>query len=127
MKIISDIHYLDENEVLNTLQGLPIGEPLSFLEVYIMSLNCPYCLSDQVIQVVNHQVSGSNSTGLAASTSFATIGASISKGLPLPVSPLLGGLAGAVIGGLFSSMFDEPKKPITMTYYHCNHCQQNFR
>ena len=92
-----------------------------------MSLNCPYCLSDQVIQVVNHQVSGSNSTGLAASTSFATIGASISKGLPLPVSPLLGGLAGAVIGGLFSSVLNEPKKPITMTYYHCNQCQQNFR
>jgi len=58
-----------------TLQGLPIGEPLSFLEVYIMSLNC----------------------------------------------------AGAVIGGLFSSVFDEPKKPITLTYYHCNYCQQNFR
>ena len=110
-----------------TLQGLPIGEPLSFLEVYIMRLNCPYCLSDQVIQVVNQQVNGSDSTGLAASASFATIGASISKGLPLPVSPLLGGLAGAVIGGLFSSVFDEPKKPITLAYYHCNHCQQNFR
>lgn len=89
-----------------------------------MSLNCPYCFSDQVIQVVNQQVNGSDSTGLAAS---ATIGATISKGLPLPVSPLLGGLAGAVIGGLFSSVFDEPKKPITLTYYHCNHCQQNFR
>ncbi len=110
-----------------TLQGLPIGEPLSFLEVYIMSLNCPYCLSNQVIQVVNQQVSGSDSTGLAASASFATIGASISKGLPLPISPFIGGIAGAVIGGLFSSMFDEPKKPITLTYYHCNHCQQNFR
>lgn len=110
-----------------TLQGLPIGEPLSFLEVYIMSLNCPYCFSDQVIQVVNQQVSGSESTGLAASASFATIGASISKSFPLPISPLLGGLAGAVIGGLFSSVFDESKKPITMTYYHCNQCQQNFR
>ena len=92
-----------------------------------MSLNCPYCFSDQVIQVVNQQVSGSESTGLAASASFATIGASISKSFPLPISPLLGGLAGAVIGGLFSSVFDESKKPITLTYYHCNHCQQNFR
>ncbi|WP_286731071.1 hypothetical protein [Acinetobacter sp. UBA1297] len=64
-----------------------------------MSLTCPYCLSDQVIQVVNQQVNGTESSGLA----------------------------GAVIGGLFSSMFDEPKKPITMTYYHCNQCQQNFR
>ena len=61
-----------------------------------MSLNCPYCFSDQVIQVVNQHVGGSDSTGLAASASFATIGASISKSLPLPVSPLLGGLAGGV-------------------------------
>ena len=92
-----------------------------------MRINCPYCYSDQIIQVVNQQVSGSDSKGLAASASFATIGASISKSFPLPVSPLLGGLAGAVIGGLFSSVLNEPKKPITMTYYHCNHCQQNFR
>jgi len=95
--------------------------------MYIMSLICPYCLSDQVIQVMNQQMNGAESSGLAASASFATIGATISKGLPLPVSPLLGGLAGAVIGGLFSSVFNEPKKPITMTYYHCNQCQQNFR
>ncbi|MEQ1304462.1 hypothetical protein ACE5JW_01675 [Acinetobacter radioresistens] len=93
-----------------------------------MSLNCPYCLSDQVIQVVNQQVNAdSGSTGLAISTSFATIGASISRSLPLPMSPFIGGIAGAVIGGLFSSVFDEPKKPITLTYYHCNYCQQNFR
>ncbi|WP_267285658.1 hypothetical protein [Acinetobacter schindleri] len=41
-----------------------------------MSLTCPYCLSDQVIQVVNQQVNGTESSGLAASASFATIGAS---------------------------------------------------
>lgn len=92
-----------------------------------MSLTCPYCLSDQVIQVVNQQVNGTESSGLAASASFATIGASISKTLLLPVSPLLGGLAGAVIGGLFSSVFDEPKKPVITSYYHCNTCQHNFR
>lgn len=93
-----------------------------------MSLICPQCLSDQVIQVVNQQVSeGSDSSSLTASASFATIGASISKSLPLPVSPLLGGLAGAVIGGLFSSVFDEPKKPVITSYYHCNVCQHNFR
>lgn len=93
-----------------------------------MSLICPQCLSDQVIQVVNQQVSeGSDSSSLTASASFATIGASISKSLPLPVSPLLGGLAGAVIGGLFSSVFDESKKPVITSYYHCNTCQHNFR
>ena len=92
-----------------------------------MSINCPYCFSDQTIQVVNQQITGSESSGFGASASFASIGASISKSLPLPVSPLIGGIAGAVIGGLFSSVFDEPKKPISMTYYHCNNCQQNFR
>ncbi len=109
------------------IRGLPCGKPFFIFEVYLMSLTCPYCLSDQVIQVVNQQVNGTESSGLAASASFATIGASISKSLPLPVSPLLGGLAGAVIGGLFSSVFEEPKKPVTMTYYRCNQCQQNFR
>ena len=93
-----------------------------------MNKNCPYCLSYQVVQVVNQQVSeGSDSSSLTASASFATIGVSISKSLPLPVSPLLGGLAGAVIGGLFSSVFDEPKKPVITSYYHCNTCQHNFR
>ena len=110
-----------------TLQGLPIGEPLSFLEVYIMSLNCPYCFSDQVIQVVNQQVSGSESTGLAASASFATIGASISKGLPLPVSPLLGGLAGAVIGGLIDSFIQPPRQQQPVAFFHCHSCQRNFQ
>ena len=92
-----------------------------------MSINCPYCFSEQIVQVVNQQVGSPTGTGIAASASLATIGATISKSLPLPFSPVLGGLAGAVIGSLFSSVFDEPKKPVTMTYYHCNQCQQNFR
>lgn len=94
----------------------------------MMRINCPYCYSDQVIQVVNQQAnSGSDSTTLAASASFATIGASISKSLPLPLSPFIGGIAGAVLGGLFSSVFDEPKKQIPMRYYHCHNCNQNFQ
>lgn len=92
-----------------------------------MNVNCPYCFSDQVIQVVNQQVESAESNGFAASASFATIGASVSKFLPVPFSPLISGVAGAVIGGLFSSIFDEPKKPMVVTYYHCNQCQQNFR
>ncbi|MCL6249147.1 hypothetical protein M5F00_14915 [Acinetobacter sp. ANC 4945] len=92
-----------------------------------MSINCPYCFSEQIVQVVNQQVGGPASTGIATSASLATIGATLSKSLPLPLSPMLGGLAGAVIGGLFGSMFDEPPKPAVLTYFHCNHCQQNFR
>ena len=49
-----------------TLQGLPIGEPLLFLEVYIMSLNCPYCLSNQVIQVVNGNFETVKENGLVS-------------------------------------------------------------
>ena len=92
-----------------------------------MSKHCPYCFSDQIVQVMNQQVNGSAGTGVAASASFATIGASISKTLPLPLSPLLGGIAGAVIGGEFSSLFDSPKQHIPMCYYHCHHCNQNFQ
>ncbi len=44
-----------------------------------MSKHCPYCFSDQIVQVMNQQVNGSAGTGVAASASFATIGASISK------------------------------------------------
>lgn len=91
-----------------------------------MSIHCPYCFSDHIIQVVNQPMSSSESSGLTASASFASIGASISKSLPLPVSPLIGGLAGAVIGGLFSRVLDEPKTPALLTYFHCNHCNRTF-
>ena len=88
-----------------------------------MNITCPYCYSANVSRATA-QPSGNNSF---SSMAGAGLGASIAKSLPTPLSPLLGGLAGAVIGGLFSSVFDEPKKPVTVTYYHCNQCQQNFR
>lgn len=93
-----------------------------------MSIHCPFCHSDQVLQRLmtdpNSQASSSN---LAASASFATIGASISKSLPLPVSPIIGGIAGAVLGGLFGQVFEEPKQKIPVRYYHCQNCNQNFQ
>ncbi len=56
----------------------------------------------------------------------AGIGASLAKSLPTPFSPLLGGLAGAVVGGLIDS-FVQPSQPQQpMAYFHCNNCQRNF-
>jgi hypothetical protein len=42
------------------------------------------------------------------------------------ISPLLGGLAGAVVGGLIDSLV-QPSQPQQPTaYFHCNNCQHNF-
>ena len=96
-----------------------------------MQILCPYCHSENVQRMlhISPQQSNNQSNLLGSSATFASIGATLSKSVSkqLQISPWVGGIAGAVIGGLFSSVFDEPKKPITLTYYHCNHCQQNFR
>ncbi|MCW8693070.1 hypothetical protein OQH45_19500, partial [Acinetobacter baumannii] len=69
-----------------------------------MNITCPNCHSEHVIRVVNpHSQTGNQS--LASSASFATMGAALSKSLP--ISPLIGGIAGAVVGGIFNSLFDR--------------------
>ena len=102
--------------------GLPIGKPFSFNEVYLMNITCPYCYSDNVGRATA-QPSGNNSF---SSMAGAGIGASLAKSLPTPFSPLLGGLAGAVVGGLIDSLV-QPSQPQQPTaYFHCNNCQHNF-
>ncbi len=46
----------------------------------------------------------------------AGVGTMISKSLPIPMSPLLGGLAGAVVGGLIDSLV-QPSQPQQPTAY----------
>lgn len=98
-----------------------------------MQIYCPYCQSGNIIRSISQsQVqgqSGHSNTGLASSASFAAIGVSLSKTLPLPVPPVIGGLAGMVVGGLLGSLFDEPAKPIqsiSYRYFHCEDCQRDF-
>ena len=87
-----------------------------------MNITCPYCYSDNVSRATA-QPSGNNSF---SSMAGARIGASLAKSLPTPFSPLLGGLAGAVVGGLIDSLV-QPSQPQQPTnYFHCNNCQHNF-
>lgn len=95
-----------------------------------MSRTCPNCLSDQIVLVINQPAPRSiNASSLVTSTSFATIGASISKSLPLPVPPLVGGIAGAVVGGLLSAVFgsdSQPQPQRASTYFQCQSCAHMF-
>lgn len=87
-----------------------------------MNITCPYCYSENVSRATV-QPSGNNSF---TSMAVAGIGVSLAKSLPTPFSPLLGGLAGAVVGGLIDS-FVQPSQPQQPTaYFHCNNCQRNF-
>src|SRR5690606_42060344 len=55
-----------------------------------------------------------------SSMTCAGIGASIYKSLPMPISPWMGGIAGAVVGGLIDS-FIQPARPAvaSVRYFHC--------
>ena len=89
-----------------------------------MNITCPYSHSENVSRVIDQQSSNNRSM---SSMSGAGIGASISKSLPLPISPWMGGIAGAVVGGLIDS-FIQPSRPVAapIRYFHCHHCQRNF-
>ncbi|TPT53257.1 hypothetical protein [Acinetobacter baumannii] len=87
-----------------------------------MNITCPNCHSEHVIRVVNpHSQTGNQS--LASSASFATMGAALSKSLP--ISPVVGGLAGAVVGGIFNSLFDRVPF-IPSCCFQCQSCGQLF-
>jgi hypothetical protein len=105
-------------------KGLSDGKPFFIIEVYLMNITCPYCHSENVSRVIDQQ---SQNQGSLSSVTCAGIGASISKSLPLPISPWMGGIAGAVVGGLLDS-FMQPSRPVSppMRYFHCHSCQRNF-
>jgi len=87
-----------------------------------MNITCPYCYSENVSRATA-QPSGNNSF---SSMAGAGIGASLAKSLPDPFSPLFGGLAGAVVGGLLDS-FIQPSQPQQPAgYFHCHNCQRHF-
>ncbi|MGL4588050.1 MAG: hypothetical protein ACRCVQ_13605 [Acinetobacter ursingii] len=90
-----------------------------------MNITCPYCHSEHIVRVVQQTTSHGSQQHLTASASFATMGAALSKSLP--VSPLIGGIAGVVVGGLFNSLFDNaPKTQSSNSCFQCQSCGQLF-
>jgi transcription elongation factor Elf1 len=87
-----------------------------------MNITCPYCHSENVSRETAHSGSANSFSSMAG----AGIGASLAKSFPSPFSPILGGLAGAVIGGLLDSIIQPPKPQQSMAFFHCHSCQQNF-
>ena len=71
-----------------------------------MNITCPYCYSDNISRATTQQSSNNSFSSMAG----AGIGASIAKSLPTPFSPLLGGLAGAVVGPLALPLFHNHKR-----------------
>ena len=67
-----------------------------------MNITCPYCYSENVSRETTQSSGGNSFSSMAG----AGIGATISKSFPTPLSPLLGGLAGAVIGGFLLGLFE---------------------
>ena len=102
--------------------GLPIGKPFSFNEDYLMNITCPYCYSENV----SRSTSASKSSNTYGSMAGAGVGTMISKSLPIPMSPLLGGLMGVVVGGLIDSLTQTSHPQQPTAYFHCNNCQCNF-
>ncbi|MDG3557589.1 hypothetical protein P7L54_16730 [Acinetobacter bereziniae] len=91
-----------------------------------MQINCPYCHSEHVIRIVQNSNSqaGNGNQSLASSASFATMGAALSK--TLPISPLIGGVAGAVVGGLLGSVFGSAATQTVQSCFQCQHCGHSF-
>ncbi|MCU4413699.1 hypothetical protein KTH71_06530 [Acinetobacter sp. WU_MDCI_Axc73] len=88
-----------------------------------MNITCPHCDSEHVIRVIH--TSQASQHNLAASASFASVGVALSK--TLPVSPLMGGIAGMVVGGLIHSLFDSgPAPQSTSRCFLCQTCGQLF-
>jgi len=87
-----------------------------------MNITCPYCYSENVSREITQSSGGNSFSSMAG----AGIGATISKSFPTPLSPLLGGLAGAVIGGLIDSFIQPPIQQQPVSYFHCHNCQRNF-
>lgn len=116
------MYHLDEKHLL--FIGLPLWQAFSISEVYLMQVNCPYCHSEHVIRVVQNSSSQGGNQSLASSASFATMGAALSK--TLPVSPFIGGIAGAVVGGLLGSVFGSDATQTVQSCFQCQHCGQLF-
>ncbi|WP_297423972.1 hypothetical protein [uncultured Acinetobacter sp.] len=89
-----------------------------------MSLNCPFCRSTDIM-VVGASIQQTNSTlsNLASPAALGALGTTVAKSLNLP--PIVGGIAGTVLGGLFNS-FTEQSTPPQQSLCFCHNCYQKF-
>lgn len=89
---------------------------------------CPNCQSSRV-SLIEHQGSDSlspfNPQALNHMTNLALLGISVARKYgTLP--PAIGGLAGAVLGGLFSVVQQSQSYHSPMLHFYCQDCQHQF-
>ena len=97
-----------------------------------MSLNCPFCHSTDIM-IVEANIQQANSTlsnlaspalsNLASPAALGALGSTVAKSFNLP--PIVGGIAGTVLGGLFNSL-TEQTTPRQQSLYFCHNCYQKF-
>ena len=89
-----------------------------------MSLNCPFCHSTDIMIVeANIQQANSTLSNLASPAALGALGTTVAKSLNLP--PIVGGIAGTVLGGLFNSLTEQSTPP-QQSLYFCHNCYQKF-
>lgn len=89
-----------------------------------MSLNCPFCHSTDIMIVeANAQQANSTLSNFASPAALGALGTTVAKSLNLP--PIVGGIAGTVLGGLFNS-FTEQSTPPQQSLSFCHNCYQKF-
>ena len=87
-----------------------------------MAMYCPHCQSSNLVVIQQNQSShqgtddGDASSLLKSMAGLATIGVTIAKQTSF-ASPLAGGLAGVVLGGLFGS--SAPSRPAPRSIHYC--------
>ena len=89
-----------------------------------MTLKCPFCQSQNIILIEATSSQASPVASLASPATLAALGATVAKSFNLP--PLVGGVAGTVLGGLVNAM-TESHAPITsQPLCFCQQCSQRF-
>ena len=89
-----------------------------------MSLNCPFCHSTDIMIVeANIQQANSTLSNFSSPAALGALGTTVAKSLNLP--PIVGGIAGTVLGGLFNS-FTEQSTPPQQSLCFCHNCYQKF-
>lgn len=89
-----------------------------------MSLSCPFCHSTDIMIVeANIQQTASSLSSLASPPALVALGVTAAKALNLP--PIVGGIAGTLIGGVLNSL-TEKSTPTRQNLCFCQNCYQKF-